>query len=270
MIKRPGKRICFSGETIGYIKVGAEHDYETEDGREIREYECFCTACNTYAIMSHRALMLARSHVRREGKTPSCGCLKYSGFKKHNKETQVSLIGKRFGCLVVEAEGPVVDVGSLKKKRKSWKCKCDCGQTTFVTTGDLTSGNTKSCGCLISVGQMEIAKILTAKQIDFQEEYSFDDLVTTKGNPLRFDFAIFDNKQISFLLEYQGEQHYVERDIYFGKQQRLYTDPQKKQYCKQKNIPLFEIAYNENIATKLDTILNFVHDNTVPSEQITA
>lgn len=209
--------------------------------------------------------MLARFHVRREGKSPSCGCLKYSGFKKHQKETEVSLIGKRFGLLTVEEEGPVIDVGTSKKKRKTWECKCDCGQVTFVTTGDLTSGNTKSCGCLISVGQMEIAKILAAKQINFQEEYSFFDLVSSKGYPLRFDFAIFDGGKISFLLEYQGAQHYTTQDVFFGRQQRLYTDPQKKQYCKEHDIPLFEIAYNEDIATKLDDILNFIHDNTVPS-----
>jgi len=29
-----------------------------------------------------------------------------------------------------------------------WLCKCDCGNETSVHTGSLTSGNTKSCGCL--------------------------------------------------------------------------------------------------------------------------
>lgn len=28
-----------------------------------------------------------------------------------------------------------------------WYCKCDCGKITTVTTGKLTSGHTKSCGC---------------------------------------------------------------------------------------------------------------------------
>jgi len=28
-----------------------------------------------------------------------------------------------------------------------WECECECGNTTFVSTGALTSGNTKSCGC---------------------------------------------------------------------------------------------------------------------------
>ncbi len=29
-----------------------------------------------------------------------------------------------------------------------WKCQCSCGETSFVRTRDLTTGKTKSCGCL--------------------------------------------------------------------------------------------------------------------------
>lgn len=29
-----------------------------------------------------------------------------------------------------------------------WLCKCDCGKQTIVRGGQLTTGNTKSCGCL--------------------------------------------------------------------------------------------------------------------------
>lgn len=28
-----------------------------------------------------------------------------------------------------------------------WECKCDCGNQVFATLNNLTSGNTKSCGC---------------------------------------------------------------------------------------------------------------------------
>lgn len=30
----------------------------------------------------------------------------------------------------------------------TWRCKCDCGNYTNATTGNLRSGHTKSCGCL--------------------------------------------------------------------------------------------------------------------------
>ena len=30
----------------------------------------------------------------------------------------------------------------------AWKCRCTCGKETVVTGGSLTSGNTRSCGCI--------------------------------------------------------------------------------------------------------------------------
>lgn len=53
-------------------------------------------------------------------------------------------IGKTFGRLKVEAKAP-----SSNRGRQRWVCKCDCGETLFVYGGNLTSGNTKSCGCLM-------------------------------------------------------------------------------------------------------------------------
>ena len=53
------------------------------------------------------------------------------------------LIGQRFGKLeVIENMGS--DPNSKKKKIK-WKCICDCGKDTYVTTTDLVSGKTSQC-----------------------------------------------------------------------------------------------------------------------------
>lgn len=196
---------------------------------------------------------------------PSCGCLKYVGFKSHFSDTFVDLTGQRFENLLVKEIGPVIKTGKDKKKRRTWKCLCDCGQITYVTTGDLVSGNTKSCGCLISVGEKRIAELLSKAHIDFERQYSFDDLLSAKWNPLRFDFGVLRNGKLQFLLEYQGVQHYTSFNGPFGRQQRLITDNMKKQYCKDHSIPLFEIAYNEDIESKLNQILRSFHDNTVPS-----
>lgn len=35
-----------------------------------------------------------------------------------------------------------------KSGRTQWKCQCSCGNIKTVASGDLISGNTKSCGCL--------------------------------------------------------------------------------------------------------------------------
>jgi len=52
-----------------------------------------------------------------------------------------SLIGKRFGRLVVLEE-------TRKANSVAWICKCDCGGEKITRTNLLTSGKTKSCGCI--------------------------------------------------------------------------------------------------------------------------
>lgn len=58
-----------------------------------------------------------------------------------------SLIGERFGSLTVLslAEPYVSPKGSVVRR---WKCACDCGNIAYVRAHSLTSGTTKSCGCL--------------------------------------------------------------------------------------------------------------------------
>ena len=48
----------------------------------------------------------------------------------------IDLTGQRYGRLTV------ICFGSTR-----WKCLCDCGETTWVRSNSLRSGNTKSCGC---------------------------------------------------------------------------------------------------------------------------
>ena len=54
-----------------------------------------------------------------------------------------SLIGQRFGRLTVTAEA---EPG--KDRRRRWQCRCDCGGLTVTVAYRLTSGGTRSCGCL--------------------------------------------------------------------------------------------------------------------------
>jgi len=58
------------------------------------------------------------------------------------------MIGKRFGRLTV-----IGFAGRKKYKscsRRLWECKCLCGKTVVVDTKNLTSSNTRSCGCLLN------------------------------------------------------------------------------------------------------------------------
>jgi hypothetical protein len=64
--------------------------------------------------------------------------------------------------------------------------------------------------CKISKGESLIEKYLILNSINYETQFKFNDLRYKKE--LKFDFAIYDsNKNIKFLLEYNGEQHYFFR-----------------------------------------------------------
>ena len=55
----------------------------------------------------------------------------------------VDLTGQKFGKLTVCDRR-----WCENNKRNLWYCKCECGNTVMVPTSALSSGRTKSCGCL--------------------------------------------------------------------------------------------------------------------------
>ena len=63
----------------------------------------------------------------------------------------INLIGNQYGRLTVIARAGSKYVG-IKKRRKvpCWLCSCTCGNQKIVTSPNLKSGDTKSCGCLSS------------------------------------------------------------------------------------------------------------------------
>lgn len=55
---------------------------------------------------------------------------------------RIDLKGQKFGRLLV-----VDFVSNNKYGEPMWRCVCDCGCEAVVRSGNLRSGNTKSCGC---------------------------------------------------------------------------------------------------------------------------
>lgn len=75
---------------------------------------------------------VVRANSLRSGDTKTCG------------QHRLDLVGKRFGKLIVVGR----DLSTTTKtKRVRWACQCDCGNTTSVSSDNLKSGNTTSCGC---------------------------------------------------------------------------------------------------------------------------
>ena len=81
-----------------------------------------------------------------------------------------SYVGQKYGRLTV-----IEDLGYYKKEgyaRKShWlKCKCDCGNEKITTLSQLTSGKTKSCGCLNR-------EMTINRNRKYNEYYVYEDIV---------------------------------------------------------------------------------------------
>jgi hypothetical protein len=71
--------------------------------------------------------------------------------------TARDLTGVRFGRLVAYERGePYIYNGTTFPR---WKCICDCGGTALVRVSGLTSGTTKSCGCLCQESRRNAGKL---------------------------------------------------------------------------------------------------------------
>lgn len=191
------------------------------------------------------------------GNTTSCGC--YAKEMSHNTNF-VDHSFEKINYLTIMPFYFRRDFAS--SQITYWMCECVCGNITFAQYSSLTSENILSCGCIgSSNGEYQITQILKSNNKEFVKEYWFDDLRTKLGEPMRFDFAIFENNKLQYLIEYQGEQHYVDAGK-FGKQQREITDPAKKQYCQDHHIKLYEIRYDQDVTSEM---INVLQGNSVPS-----
>ena len=172
------------------------------------------------------------------GKILTCGC---------RPRPYEDLTGQIFGYLKVISE----NMERYKLKQHYWNCEClNCGAKTVVSTNKLKIGHTKSCGCISSYGEKQIAKILKEYHIEFEKEYTFKDLKSKYGQYLRFDFCVLNKENIpQYLIEYQGIQHFENTfnlsDEEF--QESIERDKLKREYCLKHNIPLIEIRYDEEI-----------------------
>ena len=111
-----------------------------------------------------------------------------------------------------------------------------------------------------SRGEIKIEEILVEAGLTFKEEYSFPDLKSDSGRPLRFDFVVFDDDgNIDFIIEYQGKQHYEASQKFGGKRglyQQQYNDNRKRRFCALHDFKLIEIPYTEENLISYDYIMH--------------
>lgn len=234
-----------TGQRFGKLTVlQLDSEFEKIRGNRQRRWICQCD-CGT--IKSIIGAELTRTNKPQR----SCGCAAAQRAKNFGKITFKDITNQRFGKLIA-----LKKIGTNTYGYALWQCQCDCGKFCEVLSRDLLSGDTTSCGCQKnSYRENEIGRLLNEKGIAYIREYSFSDLKDIL--PLRFDYAIFNKNKLVCLIEHQGQQH---TDIHsnWHTQSLILHDKQKKDYCINKNIPLFEIQYNDDLEQALNNILERV------------
>lgn len=229
--------IDMTGKKIGRLTVLQRAENNTE-GRA--RWLCECE-CGTQKIILGKDL--------RSGRIQSCGCLNR---EITSQRCLIDLTGQSFGKLTVLERIPGNRNGKVK-----WKCQCECGAIVDVAGDSLRRGVQKSCGCTASFGEEKIAELLQKNNIDFKKSWYFSDCYIFKGHPLRFDFGVLQNNELSYLIEYDGIQHYQVLGGWNTQEHfnDLKTrDTLKNTYCQEHSIPIIRIPYTQYENLKIDDL----------------
>ena len=197
-------------------------------------------------------LKLINGHALRQGLVTSCGCNKLKKLKEYNDSNVVDETGNVYGYLTVLHR---VENVEHKNGRAQWLCRCKCGNEIITTGKLLRDGHKLSCGCMKkSKGELYIEQLLENNLCIYSEQYTVyieqQEYNVLQRHPYYFDFAIFDNnKQLLYLIEYDGLQHFQYKDNsdFWANEQGFkktqIRDNLKNNWCKNNNIPLIRIPY---------------------------
>lgn len=159
--------------------------------------------------------------------------------------------GKDYGFLHIERMA-TKEERPRQNRGVYWNCTClKCGRKNVIVLGDyLRNGDTKSCGCIISYNENKIKKLLDEANIKYVTQKRFNGLSSTgrKCDELMFDFAIYKDDILQYLIEYDGSQHFHYAssgwNIKENFERTRKNDLMKNQYCFNNNIPLIRIPYD--------------------------
>ena len=234
-----GKAKDLRGQKFG--KLTPLYRIKTNDTSRAAKWHCKCDCGNECDV---------RGSGLTSGNTQSCGCLQ--------KETASriftrDLTGQKFGKLTVLYRN-----GSTWNNGAIWHCKCDCGNEIDVTNNHLITGNTQSCGCLMtqSCGELAIQTLLKNNNIPFEKQKTFKSCKFLDSNTnARFDFYV--NNQ--YLIEYDGNIHYYHKNTGWNNEKNFKKiqehDVYKNKWCKDNNIPLIRIPYTHLNDLKIEDLL---------------
>jgi len=142
---------------------------------------------------------------------------------------------------------------------------CVCGSTSWI--GFMQFKNGHRCGCIKSKGEKILKDALEKLGFKLDPQHKYDDC--RYMNVLRFDFYVTTNDNISFLIEFDGIQHF-KPVIRFGGEQRfrnqIKIDNIKNRYSINNRIPIIRISYKElmQLDMIIDMYVTMLRENAAP------
>ena len=179
-----------------------------------------------------------------------CGCPKCS---QKVPPTQIEVIQR------INKVSPYIQVLSKYINANTpIKCKCKkCNCEWEAIPGNLFHG-TGCPRCKESKGERTIESILISNGVNYIRQYFIKNPFGNNKN-VYIDFYLPD---YNTFIEYNGEQHYIPVEHFGGKIQfnkQIERDQNLRSYCKNNNIKLIEIKYNENkeyLQNIIKTVIN--------------
>lgn len=121
-----------------------------------------------------------------------------------------------------------------------------CGHSYGVTPNKFLIQGRRCPNCKESKGERAIKDFLDASEYQYKREVKLNGCEHV--NPLRFDFAIYSGETIACLIEFDGEQHFMEKAVFGGREGFelcKVRDEIKTTYCEDNQIPLIRIPYHQ-------------------------
>lgn len=110
----------------------------------------------------------------------------------------LKLTGQTFGRLTVLKRLGKNSVGNYK-----WQCLCSCGNEAVVDGGNLTSGTTRSCGCLLADTNTKHGfSPRSGKRITYQ---SWDAMIQRTTNPNNQAYSYYGGRGITVCSEWRQD-----------------------------------------------------------------
>lgn len=197
------------------------------------------------------------SNFRNGSRCPECSKEDMSNKLSFSHEEMYEKVKEVDSEYILEENSPIYKNCKTKIKIKHLVCN-----NSFLVTWTHFRKGSKPCGCYSnSKNEVLIREYLKSKNIKFSEQVTFDGLKSK--NKLRYDFGIYENDKLLFLLEYDGEQHFKAKTFGGISQEQAeenliktqHHDKLKNDYARKNNIPLLRIRYDEDTISVLENYL---------------